>query len=453
MRDILISVIVFGSLPFILRNPFFGVMMWTWLGLMNPHRLAWGFSLNFPFAFIVFVTTVMAFAASKEPKKIPVSREIVLLGIFVLWMLITTILAWFPHLAWAQWDKVWRIQLGIVLTLMLTNNRERIHLMVWTICISLGFYGFKGGIWTVLSGGHNRVYGPDGTFIGGNNEIGLALVMTVPLIWYLIMNTKPIGIRNGLYGALGFSMVAIIGTHSRGALVGVFVMGIMFILKSRRKFVPILGAVAFLAILPYIAPAEWFERMETIETYEEDQSAQQRLKAWRAATAIANSSVTGGGYDVLLPTNGTDAHSIYFEILCEQGYPGLAMFLLLSLMTWLKGSRIKKLTRLRPDLSWARDLATMLQTSLVGYATCGAFLGLGYFDLFYLLIALMVVLYKVVSEELVLGTVPAGGAATPVPGVQFGRQSPGQTPLPARLAIDGALDVERMRIGRHRLKH
>ena len=163
--------------------------------------------------------------------------------------------------------------------------------------------------------------------------------------------------------------------------------------------------------------------------------------------------MTGGGYDVLLPTNGTDAHSIYFEILCEQGYPGLAMFLLLSLMTWLKGSRIKKLTRLRPDLSWARDLATMLQTSLVGYATCGAFLGLGYFDLFYLLIALMVVLYKVVSEELVLGTVPAGGAATPVPGVQFGRQSPGQTPLPARLANGGALDVERMRIGRHRLKH
>lgn len=414
MRDILITVLVFGCLPFILRRPFFGVIVWTWLGLMNPHRLAWGFSLNFPFALIVFATTVFAYGISSEPKKIPVSREIALLGIFVLWMFFTTTQAWFPDLAWVQWDKVWRIQLGILLTLMLTNSRVRIHQLVWTICISLGFYGFKGGIWTVLSGGNNRVYGPDGTFIGGNNEIGLALVMTVPLIWYLILNTRVLWIRNGLYAAIAFTMIAIIGTHSRGALVGLVIMGGMFILKSRRKFTPILGAILFAAILPYIVPAEWFERMNTMTTeqgVDDDKSAQGRFQAWGKATEIANASVTGGGFDVLLPVNGTDAHSIYFEVLGEQGYPGLAIFLTLGVMTWAKAGKIKALVRLKPEYSWAHDLATMLQTSLLGYAASGAFLGLGYFDYFYLLIALMVVLHRTVSEQLETVREPATSRA------------------------------------------
>jgi len=400
MRDIAITILVFGSLPFILRRPFFGVVMWTWLGLMNPHRLAWGFSTSLPFALIVFVTTVIAYFASKEPRELPVSREVVTLGLFILWMFVTTTVSWAPHLAWAQWDKVWRIQLGILLTLVLTSNRERIKIVVWTISISLGFYAYKGGIWTVLSGGANRVYGPDGTFIGGNNELGLALVMTIPLIWYLVQVTKAVWVKYGLYGAIAFTAVAIVGTHSRGALLGLLVMGMMMLMKSRRKIIPIIGALTFAALLPQIMPPEWFQRMDTIKTYEEDHSATERIRTWGVAREIAASDFFGGGFDVLPVVNGTDAHSIYFEVLAEQGYVGLVMYLALIAMAWTKASRIKKLTKDNAELRWARDLAPMLQTSLVGYMTCGMFLGLAYFDLVYLLIALIVVLYKIVKTEL-----------------------------------------------------
>lgn len=438
MRDILVTVLVFGSLPFILRRPFFGVIVWTWLGLMNPHRLAWGFSTTLPFALIVFIATALSYGMSRDAKNIHVSREIALLGIFVVWMFITTIYSWYPHLAWTQWDKVWRIQLGILLTLMLTTNRERIHLIVWTICVSLGFYGLKGGIWFVMTGGSNRVYGPFGSFISGNNEIGLALVMTVPLLWYLIMSTRPLWIRSGLYAALFFSLIAIIGTHSRGALLGLLVMGTMFIIKARRKFVPILGAIAFAASLPYIAPEEWFQRMNTIESYEQDESAMQRIRTWKVATGIANSSVLGGGFDVLLPANGTDAHSIYFEVLSEQGYIGLVMFLSLGLLTFLKAQRIKNLTKNLPDYNWARDLATMIQTSLAGYAASGAFLGLAYFDLGYLLIALVVVLHKVVTEDLKQFTPVPQRVRAPYPaGLRLGSALTGQKSAPPTYGNSG----------------
>ena len=420
MRDILICLLVFGALPFILWRPFFGVMVWTWLGLMNPHRLAWGFSLDLPFALIVFLTTVFSLLMSRESKKIPISREIILLFVFVAWMFLTTLLSWFPQLAWEQWDKVWKIQLGVILTLMLVTNRERIHLLVWTICVSLGFYGFKGGLWTIATGGTNRVYGPDGTFIGGNNEIGLALIMIVPLLWYLILHSSRKWVKLGHYAVLACSIIAIVGTHSRGDLLGLLVMGVMFLLKSRRKLIPLITAALFVAILPYIAPDEWFERMDTIQDFETDRSAQGRLGAWRKSIEIANSSPTGGGYEVLQVVNGTDAHSIYFEILGEQGYPGLLIFLSLGLCTWLKAGAIKRRCKQLPDMIWARDLATMIQTSLVGYGTAGAFLGLGYFDLIYVIMVLTVMLHRVVDQSL--------GRAPPALAVRAGRTTPFAVP-------------------------
>jgi probable O-glycosylation ligase (exosortase A-associated) len=420
MRDILICLLVFGALPFILWRPFFGVMVWTWLGLMNPHRLAWGFSLDLPFALIVFLTTVFSLLMSRESKKIPLSREIVLLLIFVVWMFLTTLLSWFPQLAWEQWDKVWKIQLGVILTLMLVTNRERIHLLVWTICVSLGFYGFKGGLWTVATGGTNRVYGPDGTFIGGNNEIGLALIMIVPLLWYLILHSSRKWVKMGHYVVLACSIIAIVGTHSRGDLLGLLVMGAMFLLKSRRKLIPLITAALFIAVLPYIAPDEWFERMDTIQDFESDRSAQGRLGAWRKSIEIANSSPTGGGYEVLQVVNGTDAHSIYFEILGEQGYPGLLIFLALGLCTWLKAGAVKRRCKQQPELVWARDLATMIQTSLVGYGTAGAFLGLGYFDLIYVIMVLTVMLHRVVEQSL--------GRTSPALAVRAGRAAAGVIP-------------------------
>jgi len=435
MRDILITLIVFGSLPMIMRRPFVGVVMWTWLGLMNPHRMAWGFSMSFPFAFIVFITTVFAYMISKEPKKLPVSREIMLLLIFMAWMFITTTNSPFPDAAWEQWDKVWRVQLGVLLTLMLTTSMARVHALVWTIGVSLGFYGIKGGLWTILTGGNNRVYGPDGTFIGGNNEIGLALVMTAPLLWYLALQTANRKLKLCLYGSAGLTLIATIGTHSRGALLGIGVMGMMMLVKAKGKVLPLLVGAAFVFALPFLVPQEWFDRMHTIETYEEDKSATNRIKAWNKSIDIANARIVGGGYEFIRLTNGVDCHSIYFEILSEHGWPGLAMFLLLGVFTWRKLGGIRKLTKKRPEFRRASDLASMIQVSLAGYATSGAFLGLAYFDFIYVLVVLTVVLDAIVRRDVAafdaarLAENAAPGGAGPGP---WGPEAPLLSPGMAR---------------------
>jgi len=185
MRDIVVTLAVFGSLPFIIKRPWIGILVWSWLGFMNPHRLAWGFATTLPFAMAVAITTIMAMLASKEEKKIPWTREMITLLMFWLWTLVTTMNSLFPELAWDQLIKVSKIFLMIFVTTMLINTAYRLKALVWVIALSIGFYGVKGGIFTLLTGGAFAVRGPSGTFIDGNNEIGLALAMTVPLLFSL----------------------------------------------------------------------------------------------------------------------------------------------------------------------------------------------------------------------------------------------------------------------------
>jgi probable O-glycosylation ligase (exosortase A-associated) len=419
MRDIFVTAIVFASLPLILYRPWIGIVMWTWLAFMNPHRLTWGWAFNLPFAYMVALATLAGMLMSREPKKIPWTRETGLLAAFLVWVTITTFFAAYPDLAWGQLNKVAKIQFMIFIALMLMNDRIRINALVWTIALSLGFYGVKGGIFTVMQGGNYHVRGPLQSFIGGNNEIGLALIMTVPLMRYCQLTATNWFIRWGFTGAILLTILAIVGSHSRGALVGLGAMVFFLWLKSRRKFMTALMlGVAVIPIL-LVMPEKWWERMYTIADYEQDQSVRGRFAAWGMAYRLARDRFFGGGFEAFqramferyIPEYGGrhDAHSVYFEVLGEHGFVGLALFLALGIATWFSASWIIRNFRNDAEMKWMSDLAAMVQVSLVGYASAGAFLGLAYFDFYYNLIAIVIVCKTLLLKHLA-AKVPAPAA-------------------------------------------
>lgn len=404
MRDILVTAIIFGMLPFVLKRPWIGVLLWTWLAYMNPHRQAWGFAYSFPFSMVVGLVTIGAFMFSNSRKEIVWTRETVVLLIFLMWMFVTTFFSFYPVEAWVQWNKVWKIQLMIFMIAMIIQNRSQLHWMVWIIAISLGYYGVKGGIFTIATGGSYQVWGPEGTFIGGNNEIALALVMVIPLIRYLHLQAERRWVRLGLAAAMILSGVAAIGSQSRGALLAMCAIGVFLWIKSRNKIVTGIYLTIAVLILALVMPQSWYDRMNTIEDYKEDASAQGRINAWHTAFNVAKDRVTGGGFDMFdtktfyqyapNPYAVHDAHSIYFEVMGEQGFIGFALFITLGLMTWIRAQQIIKRNKYHPEHKWASDLAAMTQVSLVGYATGGAFLGLAYFDLPYHLLIIIVLTAK-----------------------------------------------------------
>jgi probable O-glycosylation ligase (exosortase A-associated) len=400
MRDIFVTVVIFGILPFALARPYVGVLLWTWVSFMNPHRLCWGFAFDFPFAMIIAIVTMIGLLISREPKKIPWTRETVILFVFVLWMVITTIFSVYPILAWPQLDKVLKIQLMVFVTMMVMQSKERLNLLVWVMTLSLAFYGVKGGIFTISHGGVYHVRGPDNTFIGGDNEMGLALIMTIPLLRYLQLTTTRFWLRHAMTAVIMLCALAAIGSQSRGAMLGMVAMGAFFWIKSRSRFFTVLLTAVAAGLILMVMPQAWFDRMATIETYQQDASAEGRINAWKMAFNLAKDRPLGGGFNAFQrgmfavyapnPSNVHDSHSIYFEVLGEHGFFGLALFLLLGLMTWRTASWIIKRARDDPENRWAGDLAAMVQVSLVGYAGAGAFLGLANFDLYYTLIAVVV---------------------------------------------------------------
>lgn len=407
MRDIVVAAVIFGILPFVFKRPFWGILLSTWLGYMNPHLLCYGFLVGMPVVFIVAIVTMMGMLIAKEAKRMVWSREIIVLVIFLVWMAVTTTQAFFIDLAIDQYIKVTKIQILTFMALLLLTTRERVHVFIWVIVLSLGFYGIKGGIFTIVNGGAYRVQGPETSFIEGNNELALALIMTIPLMRYLHLQETRHLVKQGLAAAMMLTAIAAIGSQSRGALVGIAVMGTMFWLKSRNKIGTLLLIALAVAAIVNIMPEEWYARMNTIETYEEDASALGRINAWWTAWNVANHRITGGGFwmfqrsvfQIYAPEPGRvhDAHSIYFQILGHHGFIGLAIFLTLLAMTWFKCSSIIRIGKKETTLNWARDLAAMIQVSIVGYMSAGAFLGLGYFDYIYHLVAVAVVVYHLVS--------------------------------------------------------
>lgn len=408
MRDLLVTLIVLGAIPWILMRPYIGVLVWSWLGYMNPHRLGWGFAYDFPFAQITAIVLFASLIFSKEPKKIPITPLTTVWILFVIWMCITTPFAIFPEFANDYLIRVIKIQIPVFITMMLFLSKERIDALIWVIFISIGFFTVKGGLFTILTGGSFRVWGPPSSFIEGNNELALASLMVVPLVNYLRLVSTNKWIKRALLVSMVLMIVSAIGSQSRGALLAALAVAGYFWLKSDKKFVMAIVGVALAVGIYTFMPQSWHDRMSTIETYDEDASAMGRITAWKMAINLAADRVFGGGfetfrqgaYDLYLPEAPLplDAHSIYFKVLGEHGFIGLSLFLLILFLAFKTGKSVEKMTKGVAELEWLNYLSKMLCVSLIAFMVGGAFLGLTYFDLPYHIIAL-IVLAKVIATN------------------------------------------------------
>jgi putative inorganic carbon (HCO3(-)) transporter len=409
MRDILVTLIVFASLPLVLKNPVTGVLMWVWISVMNPHTQSWGFAQTFPYAFVIAVFTLFSLAVSRSPKTLPMTACTAVLLAFVLWMNVTTLFALFPAAAHEQWNKVMKIMLMSVVTLIVIRSREDIHRLIWVLVGSLGYYGVKGGIFTIRGGANDRVWGPEGTFIGDNNAIALALIITIPLMLYLYRTSSRRWVRFGMAAAMLLSALAALGSYSRGGLLAIAAMLCFLWLKSRSKALAgiLLAGAAPLFLL--FMPQSWSHRMDTIGEYEADESAMGRINAWRMAYNLARDRFFGGGFEIAEPStflryapNPTDvhaAHSIYFQVLGEHGFVGLGLYLLLGVLTWRSAAWVVRHGAHRQDAAWAVTLATMIQASMIGFAVGGAFLSLVYYDVPYYLMAAVVAMRVLLERQ------------------------------------------------------
>jgi len=414
MRDVILTVFVFGMIPVMLRHPYIGALMWAWISMMNPHRLTFGFAYSFPFAAIIAGVTLLSAALSRKRLPFPWTPVSALFVLFMIWMTITSVFAMGPYSdVFDTWLRVFKIHIMLLLTLMLVRGQEHMRQLIWVIVLSIGFFGVKGGIWTVLTGGGQRVWGPPGGVIEGNNELALALVMIIPLMYYLMTTVKKKLVRNGLIFAMICCSFAVLGSHSRGAFLAIVAAAAMLSLKSRRPvLLGVLGGAGLFAMFMFM-PAHWWSRMHTLEGSPEtlDSSAVSRLHTWQTLWNMAlDHPIVGAGFETTLPeifrqyapVQGMLAyspHSIYFQALGEHGFVGFFIYLALIVVTWRSASRLARVCLQTPGFEWGSGLMRMIQVSLIGFLVGGAFLNLLHFDMPYYLMGLVVMLEATLKDH------------------------------------------------------
>ncbi|MGA9869018.1 MAG: putative O-glycosylation ligase, exosortase A system-associated [Acetobacteraceae bacterium] len=403
MRSLLIAFDMVFLLGLSLTRPFVGVLLFCWISFMNPHQLAYGFASQAPWALMAGIATVIGCFVAGEPKRLPVTAVTVLMALFMVVITATTAVAMSPltDQVVAKYVLVMKSFGFILLTISLLTTRRRIHALIWLMVISLAFFGSKGGVFTILhGGGGGRVEGPPGTMITDNNDLAVALLITLPLMNFLRVHSADRLVRIGIAVVMGLTLLAVLGSYSRGALIALAAVACFFWLKSRRKIV--YGVLVFGAIAGAVAfmPQEWVARMQTIQSYQADQSAEGRLKMWHTAWIMAEGRpLTGVGFmgtysrkvvDRFDPTSAARAvHSIWLELLAENGFPAFFIWLGITGAGALAARRIIRRTRDRPDLAWCADLARMTQVSIIAYVVGGTLLSLSYWDFYFTVLGVL----------------------------------------------------------------
>jgi probable O-glycosylation ligase (exosortase A-associated) len=377
---------------------------------MNPHRFTWSIAYDFPFAKIVAIVTIFGLLLTKDKMSLPRRRETILIILLGLYFTFTSLFAFNSFAVWAQWEKVIKILIMTLVTLILINDREKLKYLVMVIAFSIGFLGIKGGIFSIATSGQYRIYGPEGSFFGDNNDLALALNMILPMLFYLARDEENRYLKMACWFTFVMSIVAVIFTYSRGGFLTL--VGVLTILtfKSRYKVLAF-SMIFFIAIIstPFI-PAKWFDRIESIKAYEQDRSALGRINAWYTAWNIAKDRpFVGGGFETFTrevfslyapdPEDVHDVHSIYFEILGEHGIIAFVLFVILITSTVSSTQRLKKITENDVRFKWVENYSNMFQISLIAYMIGGIFLGRAYFDLFYHIVAMVVIMKVLVEKE------------------------------------------------------
>jgi probable O-glycosylation ligase (exosortase A-associated) len=411
MRDAILLSFTALCLAVALRHPFAGLLTWAWFTLMTPHQAAFGV-YGVPLNVIIAGVTIAAYIVSGEISKFRFDPITCLIISFAGWLTLSQVYSLDPANSGVYYDRFIKTLLFILLCIQMAGGKLRFNALVWTIVVSVGFFAAKGAAFTMATLGQYRVQGLPNTILEDNNHIGIAIATILPLILYLRGESSNLWVKRGLLVLFILSIIAIIGTHSRGAFIALVMFGGFFWLRAKHKFTILAGLMLLMAPTIAFMPGKWTERMMTIGEATQDDSFMGRVDAWVINWKLANEHpVTGAGLrnsyqkeiaktvDIKRAETAKAAHSIYFEVLGGSGFIGLFIYLTIFATAFVSAWRIY-LSRNDPRLApWKWRFSYYAQISLVVFAIGGASTSMEMWDGYLVVIALIAAMTKMSVRE------------------------------------------------------
>lgn len=398
------------------QAPFVLALGYVWIDLFRPQIVNPGIMGMFPLSMIMGGAAILSYFMADRRNPPKVNAMFVLMVLFAIWMVINTyFIALLPFDAQGKHDWAFktvvfstflpfffrsRIQIEALILVVLGASAGNAIAFAAKVAVGGSFYGQALGLSRTDMG-----FGESSTF-------SMVCAALVPLVLFvmrhsLIIPRFPFRDLVHIGGCFGL-VLALLGTHARTGLVALAALAGLLWWEAKRK-IAIAGAMAggALLVLPVLLPffgEQWLARMDTILNPSQEGSAMGRIAIWRWTWDFVQSHPLGGGFEVyrlsrysMTLADGTPYsiagkafHSIYFEVLGELGFPGLAMLMAMFIVTFFNLYRIKRQTRDDPDLRWLHDLARAVIMSLIVYMVGGAFVGIAFQAPHYIMMSLTV---------------------------------------------------------------
>ncbi len=407
------------------RRPFLFVLGYVYIDVVAPQRLTYFLLNSVPISLIAVVLAVLgwAFADDKRDARFAPRQGLILL--LLVYCGVTTTVAEFPVSAIEKWGWVWK-SLAFAAFLPLTlRTRLRIESLALFMILGAATIIIVGGIKTLASGGG---YGALNLMVTNNTGlyessiISTVAICIIPLIMFLRKHGTifPPEWRVNLFCyALVFACLLMpIGTEARTGLLCIAVLALLTLRGTKRRFTYLFTAAVLAVVAIPMLPQSFTKRMDTIRSYKSDQSAGTRLAVWAWTIDYAKQHPFGGGFEAYLGNNlriktihtedtgaGADVseridldrarafHSSYFEMLGEQGYPGLLLWLFIHASGIVRMEFLRRRFKFRAaddDDQWIGDLAEALQHGHIIYMVGAAFVGIASQPFVYMLVGLQI---------------------------------------------------------------
>ncbi|MEZ5921723.1 MAG: putative O-glycosylation ligase, exosortase A system-associated, partial [Parvularculaceae bacterium] len=388
---------------------FLGIIAWAWFSLMTPQQMAygvWGVQLNT----LIAAIAIAAIIIRGDFTKFRFDKTTVLLLSLGVWLFFSQIRSMDPGYSNEFFQRFEKTLLFAILVTQTVNTPLKLNALVWVFVLSIGFFATKGAIFTIITLGQFHVQGLPNTVLEDNNHLGIAMATSLPMILYLRTASQRGAIKLTLTALFLMTVIAILGTQSRGAFLSLIAFSLFFWVSSKRKFVILAAGILIAAPAISFMPESWTNRMETITDAGEDASFMGRVDAWIINAKLAvKHPLTGAGLrnsyqESIARTVDAErtpraAHSIYFELLGGAGFIGLTVYAVLLGSALLTAIRLAR-SRLMPgDQSWSTRFANLAMISLVVFYVGGASTSMEMWDGYLLLIALIAATEKILRSQ------------------------------------------------------
>lgn len=424
MRDMFFLAILPLMLYLMAKRPFIAMGMWIWTAMFFPNAWMYGIASGIRYNLIFTGIAILGYLVLRNKPKVTFGALGGLILLFFVWTTLSTAMTeGVSEVGWDIWSRFFKVILLFIFVVLIVDKKLHIDFFLGCVVLSIGFYASLEALKYIATGGGHKIEGFYGHVLGDRNELSLAFVITLPICAYLLgeYGKQSRLVRFGLLGVMGLLVTAIIGTQSRGGFIAMLGLGCYFFMKSERKVLLSILVLMLGGVLSYLVTDEWSSRMNSINDAGDDASFMGRVVAWKLSFILATRHpFFGGGFKALetfgiwkslaqdffsfpffytgvaLPDEAKPhaAHSVYFQVLGDHGFLGLAIYLAFLARAFVGARRIAREARKHLELHWMASLGVMLQLCIFAFCLGGAALSFAYFDLMFALYGLVLVLEK-----------------------------------------------------------